>query len=343
MKKLTSSIRRFFATRKTNETGIVKGSNRKVTPWAQRSEKQHSVMWLIENAVTEEMLTEVLKFANYQTESAPDTRRRWAEAAEKRLFVLKRRPPMYGKVEFEEFRLEFNRTFDGGPGGLIPPGGGFKELRQAELMALPESSMNKPGKDFLAIEPGGPRQAEMSEEIRVLIEAAEVPRYVDPAFRLAMIEKGQMAVYSDGKRYCHDASKTVTEMRIMARRSNCPPPQTLGVDQHQPAREECLYNEWDVLFFSADRDITREVVSETHPDAMRQSRVSPGCALFFGTHHDGIVPAHWKFQMEKLFGITIRYESLVIAGTSNVPAKPDPLADLKAVIADLNAPPSPAK
>ena len=79
-------------------SGLVKGSNRKITPWAERQEKQHSIIWMIENAVSQEMLEDVLKFAAYQTHAAKDTRRRWADAAERKLFLLRANPPRFEQI-----------------------------------------------------------------------------------------------------------------------------------------------------------------------------------------------------------------------------------------------------
>lgn len=338
MKKFIASAKRFLSVRNKNETGLVKGTGRKFTDWSTHLEKNHSVMWLIEHAVTEEMLTDVLRFANYQTNASADTRRAWANAAEKQIFVLKRRPPTYGKVEFEEFREMFNRL-EKDPMLRIPEGTGFKEVRQRELMALPASSLPRRGEDFLAVRAEGPTCAPMSGEIQALIDSVEVPRPdYDPDFRLRMIQKGQLATYTDGKRYCHDFSKTVTEMRICGRRLNCPPQPVIGLDYVAPAPEDCTFNEWDVKFFCHDKNITKEVVSESHPDCMRQSRVNPRCALFFGDIHDGVVPMKWVIQMRDLFysNITVSIEDVPVLA-----AEPDRMDTIAKRIAALDDPPMP--
>lgn len=299
-----------------NETSTVKGTGRKYTDWSKNQESQHSVLWLIEHAVTVEMLEDVLKFANYQTNAQPDTRRTWANAAEQRMFILKRRPPSYEPIAFEEFREQFNRhvaTLDL-PDWHIPVCGGFQELRMRELMLLPEGKIPA-GTDYLAVTRDGPTSASISAETQVLIDAAEVPRFIAPELRLAREDKGRLAVYTDGKAYSATVSGTVTEMKIVSRRTKCPPFHPLNMPAQPIDPSERVYNEWDVLFYRNGDDVTKEVVTETHPDTMRQSSITSGAAVF--NSEFGVAPMLWKLAIEERFGVRIEYLETIL-----VPAKP---------------------
>jgi hypothetical protein len=266
------------------------GSNRRYTPWAKRQEKQHSILWLIEHAVTLEMLQDVLKGAAYQTNASPDTRRRWADAAEKRAFILRHRPPIYEKISVEETGLQKQK-----PGTVES----FEAARRETL-------------GFLGLAPDAPEQriaqVLQHEELKnlVAIEAAEVPRPVDPAAVVLRESEGALRTYSDGVKYGLDASKTVTRMQVVARRTKCPPWPTPGLQANPIDPAEYTCTEWDVLFFCGLQDITREVVTESHPDQMRKSHVTPNAAVF--NAESGVAPVAWKLWIESRFGTKIEYD-----------------------------------
>lgn len=77
--------------------------SRVLTNWALMAEKRRpSLLWLIEHAPTLGMLEEFLAMAVQAKDANPDTRRRWAEAAERQAFILERMPPTFEKVGVEE-------------------------------------------------------------------------------------------------------------------------------------------------------------------------------------------------------------------------------------------------
>jgi hypothetical protein len=333
MNKIVTSARRFFQNRKKNETGIVKGSGRKVTDWsAAQKDGKHSILWLIEHAVTVEMLQDVLKFANYQTNAQPDTRRAWADAAEKRMFILKRRPPTYEPVPFEEYMELAGKVLD------LPT---FQKLRQKELMMLAAGSAPADDKNFLPVAKDGPVQAPMSMDIQTAIDAAEVPRYVAPEVVKAREQKGRLALYSDGVSYSAQASSTVTEVRLIARRQKCPPFHSLALQAVPTDESERVYNEWDVLFFCGETNVTRQVVKESHPDTMRQSRTTVGAAVFSAMHGDGIAPILWIQTIEKLTDRKIIYndKDYFVPSTSSAAPKSFP-GSIAKTLAELDARPA---
>lgn len=316
--------------------GASTGANRRITPWRERGGKQHSVLWLIDNATDPKMLEDVLRFANFQTEASPGTRRRWADAAEKRIFILERNPPRFEKVDFEEYAEELKRQ--------MPGFGDFQAIRQKELLVLTDSQIPKAGQDYLPVSRDGPTAATMSEEVRVAIEAAEVPRYVDPALVLAREERGRMAKYSDGASYGTKVAQTVTEMRVLATRFKCPPWERSPIGKW--AEEECIYREWDIKFYAGEQDVTLGVAGESHPDTMRLSKASPGAALFSAMH--GVAPVEWKRQIEAVTGRPINYDQSVQV-VSNGPARvgrgvsADPTAKIYETLKrmdDISLPPS---
>lgn len=344
--------------RPNNETGVIKGSNRKFTNWAQYSEKNHSIMWLIDHAVSLQMLEEVLKFAAYQTNASSDTRRKWADAAQKKKFVLERRPPSFEKIEFKEAMELFLKAqkelgISDGIYNTDDPSG-FKSLRSKELNLIGEGKPTKdpnPGKDFLAVTKTGPIQAQVSQSTQAAIDAAEVPRYVDPALILAREEKGRLAKYTDGTQYGEAVSQTVTEMRVLARRLKCPPWPQLSAKNHDLNQKdgygvtfdpsECVYNEWDIKFFRGEEDVTEAVVRETHPDSMRQSRDTRGCAVFQSMEGCHMAPVVWKARIEERYSVSIRYDQSAVVFIRSVVTGRRNSKDVLIDLASLDAPPPP--
>lgn len=338
MKRFVQSASRFLAVRKKNETGVIKGSGRKYTDWAKHQEKNHSVMWLIEHAVTLEMLEDVLKFANYQAEASNDTRRKWTAAAEERMFILKRRPPQYEKIEFKE-ALELFQKGVKDLGIQAAFEGGFKALRSKELMLLTAGKPLPATENFLAVSKDGPVQAPMSADIQALIDAAEVPRYEAPEVRLAREEKGRLAKYSDGVSYGETVSRTVTEMRVVGRRQNCPPLPGLYSQPTAIDRDERVYEEWDIVFLRGDENVTEAVVKESHPDTMRRSHVNPAAAVFSSMRGTPMAPMIWKNHIEERHGVKITYDQSMPVAPAPVRGVPATVARLQDILAKLDGPP----
>lgn len=63
---------------------------------------RQNVLWLIENAPTEELLIDVLKFSTTVKGAAPGLRKRWAEAVEARYVHLVKNPPEFEKITVAE-------------------------------------------------------------------------------------------------------------------------------------------------------------------------------------------------------------------------------------------------
>jgi len=348
MKRFVQSASRFLAVRKKNDTGVVKGSGRKYTNWAEHQEKQHSVMWLIEHAVTLEMLADVLKFANYQAEASNDTRRRWAAAAEQRMFILKRRPPKYETVEFKEAMDFFKKDVE----TLKLPDSvyatSFKQIRNKELMLLSARSsdavLEATKMNFLPVAKDGPMQAPMSADIQALIDAAEVPRYIAPELRLAREGRGRMAKYSDGVQYGETVSQSVTEMRVVGRRHNCAPLPDIYItskDGVAVAAEQCerIYEEWDIVFIRGDENITEAVVKESHPDTMRRSHVNPAAAVMSSMRGTTMAPMVWKKRIEDRYGVRIAYDQTMVVAPAAARGIPATIAKLDDLLSKLDAPP----
>lgn len=65
--------------------------SRTITNWAKINAYRASILSQIENAPTEEALVGIMKHA-VKTKASADTKRKWAAACEKRIFVAKLKP-----------------------------------------------------------------------------------------------------------------------------------------------------------------------------------------------------------------------------------------------------------
>lgn len=75
-----------------------KGSNRRFTKWIERLRDHPSVIHQIQNAVSVEMLEDILKNASRDLQASMKTRRRWVAETERQLFILRASPPKFETV-----------------------------------------------------------------------------------------------------------------------------------------------------------------------------------------------------------------------------------------------------
>lgn len=76
--------------------------SRSLSNWAYICQKAPSILWLIERAPTLDMLVDIMKHAAGSKAASAKTKRKWADACDRRQFILERRPPTFEKVGVAE-------------------------------------------------------------------------------------------------------------------------------------------------------------------------------------------------------------------------------------------------